>query len=450
VNFESFHLDPCIESGIKALGYTVPTPIQLQSIPSILQGRDFMGVAQTGTGKTAAFALPILQRLMAGPRKQVRALIMAPTRELAEQTHEAFSRLGRHTEVKSATIYGGVDKNSQIRKLRGGSEIAVACPGRLIDLMDQRAINLSHVEVLVLDEADRMFDMGFLPDIRNILKRLPVQRQTLLFSATMPGDIRDLARDILRDPIVIQIGKSVPVSTVSHSVYPVEAHLKTALLMRILHRTDMGSVLIFTRTKHRATRLAEQMKRAGFPVTSLQGDLPQHKRQRALHGFRSGVYRILVATDIAARGIDVSRISHVINYDMPETVDGYTHRIGRTGRAAKTGDAFTFVTRKESALLWGIENVLGEKLKTRMLEDFDYSLPAPESSGGLRLSRYPEKRQRSPKLTSRSRENRSSVSPAGILAPSGISERSKSPSNGRSFVYSARPRARRSGTIRSF
>ncbi len=449
MNFKSFQLDPCIESGINTLGYTVPTPIQLQSIPSILQGRDLMGLAQTGTGKTAAFALPILQRLMAGPRKQVRALILAPTRELAEQTHEAFSRLGRLTKVKSFTIYGGVDKSPQIRRLRDGSEIVVACPGRLIDLMGQRAIDLSHVEILVLDEADRLFDMGFLPDIRKILKQLPVRRQTLLFSATMPGGIRDLARDILHDPVIVQIGESVPVSTVSHRVYPVEAHLKTALLMKILHCTDTESVLVFTRTKHRATRLAEQMKRGGFPVTSLQGDLSQQKRQRALDGFRSGMYRILVATDIAARGIDVSGISHVINYDMPETVDGYTHRIGRTGRAAKTGDAFTFVTRKESALLWGIENVLGEKIETRMLEDFDYSFPAPEGSVGPRLSRYPETRRNSPKLTDRSRGNRSAVSPAGIPARSGASERPKSPSSGRPFVYSARPRARRSGAIRS-
>jgi len=398
MNFESFHLHPHIESGIKALRYTVPTAIQVQSIPSVLQGRDVIGLAQTGTGKTAAFVLPILQRLIAGSRKPVRALIIAPTRELAEQINEAIGQLGRYTQLKSVSIYGGVNKNPQIRKLRDGAEIAVACPGRLIDLMDQGAISLSHVEVLVLDEADRMFDMGFLPEIRKILRRVPVQRQTLLFSATMPDDIRDLAKEILQDPVTVQIGETVPVSTVSHAVYPVEQHLKTALLVKLLHRTDTESVLIFTRTKHRATRLSTQMKRAGFAATSLQGDLTQQDRQKALSGFRKGTYRILVATDIAARGIDVSGISHVINYDMPDTVDAYTHRIGRTGRATRTGEAFSFVTRNESTFLWSIESVLGEKLETRTLKDFDYTVPAPEGSGALGRSRYPERGNRFPKL----------------------------------------------------
>ncbi|NTV58643.1 MAG: DEAD/DEAH box helicase, partial [Deltaproteobacteria bacterium] len=265
MNFESFQLHHRIESGIEALGYTEPTSIQSQCIPSILQGRDLMGMAQTGTGKTAAFALPILQHLLSGPRKVVRALIIAPTRELAEQTREAFGQLGRDTKLKSVSVYGGVDKNPQIKKLRDGAEIVVACPGRLLDLMDQRVIDLTHVEILVLDESDRMFDMGFLPDVRKILKRIPAKRQTLLFSATMPDDIRILARDTLRDPVIVQVGESVPVSTVSHAVYPVESHLKTALLMRILERTDAESVLIFTRTKDRATRLASRMKKAGFP-----------------------------------------------------------------------------------------------------------------------------------------------------------------------------------------
>jgi len=392
MNFESFHLHPHIEAGIRALRFNVPTPIQVQSIPPILKGRDLIGLAQTGTGKTAAFVLPILQRLVAGPRKPVRALIIAPTRELAEQIHEAAGELGRFTRTRSATIYGGVNKSPQIRKLREGAEIVVACPGRLIDLMDQGAVNLSQVEVLVLDEADRMFDMGFLPDVRKIIRRVPAQRQTLLFSATMPDDIRKLGKEILKDPVTVQIGETVPVSTVSHAVYPVEQHLKTALLMKLLHGTKTESVLIFTRTKHRATRLSTQIERAGFAATSLQGNLTQQNRQKALGGFRKGTYRILVATDIAARGIDVSGISHVINYDMPDTVDAYTHRIGRTGRAARTGEAFSFVTRDESAFLWDIESVIGEKLETRILKDFDYSAPAPPAKSAFRSSPYSEGR----------------------------------------------------------
>lgn len=392
MNFKSFNLNNNIESGIRNIGYTVPTPIQTQVIPLVLQKKDVMGQAQTGTGKTAAFVLPILQRLMDGPRKHVRALIMTPTRELAEQTHETIGQLGRYTNLKSITIYGGVDQHLQVGKLRKGAEIVVACPGRLIDLMDQGMIDLSRVEVLVLDEADRMFDMGFLPDIRNILKRLPAQRQTLLFSATMPDDVRNLAEGMLRNFTTVQIGDSVPVSTVSHAIYPVDPHLKASLLMKILDCTDTASVLVFTRTKDRATRLAKQMKKSGFLATSLQGDLPQHKRQEALNGFRSGKYQVLVATDIAARGIDVSKISHVINYDMPDTVDAYTHRIGRTGRAARTGDAFTFVTRPDRAFVWTIENALGEKLERRILENFDYTIPAPKAAENSGRPRHPRKR----------------------------------------------------------
>jgi ATP-dependent RNA helicase RhlE len=438
VNFETFQFHHRIESGIEALGYTEPTSIQSQSIPSMLQGRDLMGMAQTGTGKTAAFALPILQHLLSGPRKVVRALIIAPTRELAEQTREAFGGLGHYTKLRSVSVYGGVDKNPQIKKLRDGAEIVVACPGRLLDLMDQRVIDLTHVEILVLDEADRMFDMGFLPDVRRILKRIPAKRQTLLFSATMPEDIRHLAREVLKDPVIVQVGESVPVSTVSHTVYPVEAHLKTALLIKILERTDAESVLIFTRTKDRATRLASRIKKAGYPVAELQGDLSQKQRQNALNGFRDGTYRMLVATDIAARGIDVSCISHVINYDMPDTVDAYTHRIGRTGRATRTGDAFTFVSRSESAFLWSIENVIGEKLETRTLEDFDYTVPAPKSGSRATGSPYSGSR-RSPGL-----------SPKGILPSSGPSKGSDGLLKKASVLYSARPRGRRSRSMRAF
>ncbi|KAB2836351.1 MAG: DEAD/DEAH box helicase [Candidatus Brocadia sp.] len=375
MNFKTFQFHPHIAAGVQALGYITPTPVQLQSIPSILQGRDIMALAQTGTGKTAAFVLPILQRLMQGPRGCLRALIIAPTRELAEQIHETIGGLGSQTELRSVTIYGGVAINPQIQKLRRGAEIAVACPGRLLDHISQGTINVSRLEVLVLDEADRMFDMGFLPDVRKILRHLPAQRQTLFFSATMPSDIRHLAHDILRDPITVQIDHTVPLTTVSHALYPVEQHLKTAMLMEILQHTDTESVLVFTRTKHRAKQIARQLQKSGYSATSLQGNLSQNQRQAALDGFRNGLYKILVATDIAARGIDVSRISHVINYDIPDTAEAYTHRIGRTGRAAKTGDAFTLITREDASMVRTIEGALGVKLERRTLKDFKYTAP---------------------------------------------------------------------------
>ena len=377
MSFISFNLNQQITAGVKALGYNTPTPIQRESIPAVLQGHDVMALAQTGTGKTAAFVLPILERLMKGPRSGVRALIVAPTRELAEQIHEAIRSMGRQTGIRSATVYGGVKISLQIQKLRAGVDIAVACPGRLLDHISQGTINLSRMEVLVLDEADRMFDMGFLPDIRKIIKHVPAKRQTLLFSATMPDDIRQLANEVLHSPIMVQIGHTAPADTVCHALYPVNQHLKTALLLKLLSQADTGSVLIFTRTKHRAKRVGQQLEKAGHRAASLQGNLSQSRRQEALGGFRDGSYQILVATDIAARGIDVSSISHVINYDMPDTVDAYTHRIGRTCRAAKTGDAFTFVVHEDEDMVRSIERVLGEKVERRTVKGFDYTKPAP-------------------------------------------------------------------------
>jgi len=396
VKFELFKFHPTIAAGIKALGYAAPTPIQAQAIPPVLEGRDVMGLAQTGTGKTAAFALPILERLLQGPRGRVRALIIAPTRELAEQIHVAFVALGRDTRLRSATVYGGVGLNPQIQKLRSGVEIVVACPGRLLDHINQKTIDLSHLDVLVLDEADRMFDMGFLPDIRRIIRHVPAKRQTLMFSATMADDIRKLAHEVLHDPVTVQVGHSAPANTVSHALYPVEQHLKTALLMELLKHTDTESILIFTRTKHRAKRIGQQLEKAGYKAASLQGNLSQNKRQAALDGFRDGSYQILVATDIAARGIDVSSISHVINYDIPDTTDAYTHRIGRTGRAAKTGDAFTFVTREDEPLVRSIERVLGAKIERRMVKDFDYHKAAPARDAEFaRPPREPQRRRSS-------------------------------------------------------
>lgn len=397
MKFESFKLHPTIAAGVKALGYTVPTPIQLQAIPPVMEGKDVMGLAQTGTGKTAAFVLPILERLLTGPRGRVRTLIIAPTRELAEQIHVAIVALGRDTKLRSATIYGGVGVNPQIQKLRAGVEIVVACPGRLLDHINQRTIDLSHLEVLVLDEADRMFDMGFLPDIRRIIKHVPAKRQTLMFSATMADDIRKLAHEVLHNPVTVQVGHTAPANTVSHALYPVEQHLKTGLLMEVLKHTDTESILIFTRTKHRAKRIGQQLEKAGYKAASLQGNLSQNKRQAALDGFRDGTFQILVATDIAARGIDVSSISHVINYDIPDTTDAYTHRIGRTGRAAKTGDAFTFVSREDEPLVRSIERVLGDKIERRMLKDFDYHKSAPARDAEFaRPPREPQRRREQP------------------------------------------------------
>ena len=377
MGFSAFNFDPRIAAGIRALGYSVPTPIQLQSMASILQGRDVMGLAQTGTGKTAAFALPILQRLLSGPRGVTRALILAPTRELADQIQDAFCGLGRQTGLRSLTVYGGVGAGPQVSGLRSGVEIVVACPGRLLDHLQHGVFKPSRLEVLVVDEADRMFDMGFLPDIRKVLKQLPARRQTLLFSATMPDDIRKLAHEILREPVTVQVDHGVPLATVSHALYPVVEHLKSALLARLLEQSGGSTVLIFTRTKHRAKRLAERLHDLGRDVACLQGNLSQNRRKAALEGFREGRFNILVATDIASRGIDISQITHVINFDVPDTTEAYTHRIGRTGRAAKTGDAFTLVTHQDEAMVRDIERVLGARLERRKLEGFNYSAGEP-------------------------------------------------------------------------
>lgn len=378
MSFTQFSLDPRLEAGIRDVGFTEPTPIQEQAIPHVLAESDLLGLAQTGTGKTAAFMLPILQRLTQGPLRQVRALIVAPTRELAEQIHQTAVELGKYTKVRSATVYGGVSKKGQIDALRRGVEIVVACPGRLLDLAGDKSIDLSKVEVLVLDEADRMCDMGFLPDIRRILKLVPRDRQTLFFSATMPNDIRELADDILNDPLTVQIGMIAPAKTVSHALYPVPNGLKKNLLFTILEEMATGRVLVFTRTKRRARFLARDLDKKGYRAEALQGNMSQNRRQKAIDGFRNGKYDILVATDIAARGIDVAEISHVINFDMPDTADAYTHRIGRTGRAEEEGDAFTFATEEDAAMIRDIERVLKTRLERRRWPGFDYGSFDPE------------------------------------------------------------------------
>ncbi len=380
MNFTEFKLDPRLMAAVERAGYTTPTPVQEAAIPPALAGHDMIGTAQTGTGKTAAFVLPILHKLLSGPRNRTRVLVIAPTRELAEQIHETFRDFAAGTNIRSATVYGGVSAAQQIRALQSGTEIIVACPGRLLDLIGQRYARLGGIEVLVLDEADRMFDMGFLPDIRRIIGHIPTQRQTMLFSATFPREVEQLAAQILNHPQRIAVGLICPAQTVSHALYPVTGSLKAKLMMAILEQTDTKSVLIFTRTKQRAKRLAEQIEHANYKVTSLHGNRSQSQRQSALNGFKDGTYQIMVATDIAARGLDVEHISHVINYDMPDTADAYIHRIGRTGRAERTGDAFTLVTPEDTDMVRALDRIMGEPIKRETLEGFNYTVPAPPRS----------------------------------------------------------------------
>jgi len=414
LNFNKFLFHPQIAAGITAAGYSTPTPIQTQAIPKVMQGRDLMGLAQTGTGKTAVFALPILHRLLHGQRGCVRALIVAPTRELAEQIHQAFETLGSKTGLRSVTVYGGVGIQRQIQLLKR-ADIVVACPGRLLDHIGRKTVDLSRVEVLVLDEADQMFDMGFLPDIRRILARLPKSdRQTLLFSATMPGPIRHLADDILKNQVRVQVGHDAPAETVSHAFYPVAQHLKTAFLLKLLGNTNTEAVLVFTRTKHRAKQLGGKLAKAGFSSTSLQGNLSQSRRQDAMNGFKSGKYQVLVATDIAARGIDVSNVSHVINYDMPSTPDTYIHRIGRTGRAENSGEAYTLITDEDKQMVRAIHGVMGAPVEQRTLADFNYHVPTATTT----RQRRPRGAQQRPNgRTGRKRNSRAAKGAFAWLSP---------------------------------
>src|SRR5512144_2649558 len=393
--------------GVKNTGYETATPIQEAAIPAALRGRDIIGTAQTGTGKTAAFVLPILDKLLDGTRGMPRALIVTPTRELAEQIHQVVRALSAGTKLKSATIYGGVTANRQIKALKEGVEILVATPGRLLDLVQQRYVRLERVEILVIDEADRMFDMGFLPDIRRIIKAVPARRQTMLFSATFPLEVEQLAAQSLTNPQRITMGLSRPAHSVSHALYPVPAHLKSALLLELLKQTATESVLIFTRTKHRADKVARQIAHAGHKVTSLHSNRTQGQRQQALSGFKSGHFPIMVATDIAARGLDVENISHVINYDMPDTADAYIHRIGRTGRAQRTGDAFTLVTPEDTDMIRTLERIMGKPLTRLTLPDFDYTVPAPPRHGhAMRDGREPRRPPRPAITPTRHARNR--------------------------------------------
>ena len=397
MSFQEFHLDPVILSGIKAIGYTDPTPIQQRAIPAVLASRDLLGLAQTGTGKTAAFMLPILHLLnRQGRSRHVRALVVVPTRELAEQIHQATKILDRDSRVGSVAIYGGVSKVPQLRALRQGPGIVIACPGRLLDHVEARGIDLSGIQVLVLDEADTMCNMGFLPDIRRILSHLPDKRQTLMFSATMPEDIRKLAVKILDNHAMVQVDPIAPAKTVSHALYPVTETLKKDLLLAMLEQTRTGRALVFTRTKHRARRLALELANHRYRVASLQGNLSQNRRQQAMDGFRDGTFDILVATDIAAHGIDVPEVSHVINFDMPNTVDAYTHRIGRTGRAYQTGEAFTLAIPADGSMVREVEKVLNTRIERRRLPGFSYGDFNPETQFPQRRPDQPQRNGRHP------------------------------------------------------
>ena len=390
--------------GIRSAGYTTATPIQEAAIPAALRGRDIIGTAQTGTGKTAAFVLPILHKLLEGPRGMPRVLIVTPTRELAEQINQVVHALAAGTGLRSTTIYGGVGADRQIKALRQGVEILVATPGRLLDLMQQRYAKMDRIEILVLDEADRMFDMGFLPDVRRIIKAVPVARQTMLFSATFPAEVEVLASQTLTNPQRISMGLSKPAVTVSHALYPVPSHLKSELLLRLLKQTDSDSILVFTRTKHRADKVARQIAHAGHRVTSLHGNRTQGQREHALQGFKKGHFHIMVATDIAARGLDIESITHVINYDMPDTADAYIHRIGRTGRAHRTGDAFTLVTDEDRDTIRALERIMGGPIKRETLPDFDYTTAAPpRHAHAMHEQRRPPRPAPTPKSYTRNR-----------------------------------------------
>ncbi len=380
MQFSDFALDARLHQAIDVAGYETPTPIQQKTIPIGLEGRDIIGTAQTGTGKTAAFVLPILQRLLvqsvAGKRRRTRALIVTPTRELAEQIHGTIRQLARFTQVRSATVYGGVGMGLQDQALRDGVDIIVACPGRLLDHME-RGHTLNAVEVLVLDEADRMLDMGFLPSVKRIIQHLPQKRHSMMFSATFAPELHALASEMLNAPARVDVGHGTPPRKIAHALYPVPQHLKTAMTLALLEKTQAYSALVFTRTKHRADRVARQIKQAGYKVAALHSNKSQNQRQQALEGFRSGKVQILVATDIAARGLDIAGVTHVINYDIPDTPDAYIHRIGRTGRVEREGDAMTLVTSEDSAIIRDIERALGKSIERRTISDFDYQSPAP-------------------------------------------------------------------------
>ena len=411
-NFSSFGLHPNLERGITDLGFTTPTAIQLDGIPPALQGKDVLGCAMTGSGKTAAFALPILQRLLPLKRGVTRALVLAPTRELAAQIVEHTRELARHTNIRAAAVFGGVGAAPQEKALRQGVDIIVACPGRLLDLMQHPYARFRGLDVLVLDEADRMLDMGFLPDIRRILRQIPSPKQTLFFSATVPREIVQLARTMLNAPAVLNIERpAAPASGVSQAIYPVRSDLKPALLLELLQRGTIHNALAFTRTKHRANRLARYLDGHGISCDKIHGNRSQTQRTKALADFKHNSIRVLVATDVAARGIDIEALSHVVNVDVPKVPEDYIHRVGRTARAGLSGEAFTFVSSDEERDLRDIERRVGKRLTRRTLDAFDYDtrpaerfeVPIRDRIAQIRAQKAEERARSRAKAEARSR-----------------------------------------------
>jgi ATP-dependent RNA helicase RhlE len=404
MSFRALNLSPQILLAVRDAGYTEPTPIQVAAIPHILAGHDLIGIAQTGTGKTAAFVLPILTKLAGsiqnGQRRATRALVVAPTRELVVQIEENVRAYAKNLPLRMATVFGGVSERPQLEALRSGVDLVVATPGRLIDLMGQRAANFSGLEFLVLDEADRMLDMGFLPPIRQIVKALPQKRQTLMFSASLSREIEKLTHEFQRDPKLIEIGRRAnPAETVTQFAYEVPTHLKAALLLHLLRDPQFNTVLVFTRTKHGADRIARRLESSGIKTGTIHSNRSQNQRLRALKDFKSGAVRVLVATDIAARGIDVDGISHVVNYDFPMHPEDYVHRIGRTGRAHAIGDAISFITPEDHGPLRSLERFIGRGIVRKRADDFDYNAAAaPREDKGKRDRRFssPKFEPRSP------------------------------------------------------
>jgi ATP-dependent RNA helicase RhlE len=379
LSFSSLQLHPSLQKGLKELGFPRPTPIQEKAIPAALEGRDVLACAMTGSGKTAAFLLPIVHQLLEKPRGTTRALVLAPTRELAAQVLESLESFAIHTPITGAAIFGGVGMGPQERAFRTGVDVLIATPGRLLDHLKAPYASLANIEYLVFDEADRMLDMGFLPDIRRVLKHVPAKRQTLFFSATMPGPIGQLAKELLRDPVNIDLERrSAPAVGITQAVYPVAQELKTQLFMSLLERGDMKEALVFTRTKHRANRLAEQLVKRGISAERIHGNRSQTARTAALAGFKNGTIRVLVATDIAARGIDIEALGHVVNFDVPTAPEDYIHRVGRTARAELTGEAYTLVAPDEEGELRDIEKAIGKRLPRVLLPDFDYTAKTGE------------------------------------------------------------------------
>ena len=449
--FSSFDLHPDLLRGVKELGFTRPTPIQEQAIPPVVKGRDLLACAMTGSGKTAAFLLPIMHRLMGKKRGVTRALILTPTRELAAQIDDHLTQLAVHTPITGAAIFGGVGMGPQEHAFRSGVDIIIATPGRLLDHFKQPYAKLDHLEILVLDEADRMLDMGFLPDIKRVLRHVPTKRQTLFFSATMPEPIVALSREMLHDAATINLErKSTPAVGITQAVYPVSQDVKSTLFLELLKRDEIGNVIVFTRTKHRANRLADFLDKHGMPVARIHGNRSQAQRTEALAGFKSGKYRVLVATDIVARGIDVEALEHVVNFDVPHVPEDYIHRVGRTARAEATGDAFTFVSPEEEGDLKAIERAIGKRLPRVTVPDFDYTkrpterfeVPIAERIAAIRARKAEERQRAKEKAARRAQSGGGESRPA---APGGGARRGGGGGRGGSPAGSSGGRAGSSG-----